>query len=376
METRIVLMIVYSTLILPILIFLIIYYGEKWRGLWIETRNQDAEAFDVQPTFDTVYRESQNPLWIHILIIVIILSIQVLVPPAAGFDLYSILLIPGLFVVLSFLLGGLYMKVREQSVDVRMGVLRFRLLRISLDSILSVEVAAFRPMRDFGGWGIKRGWSKTFRGVQGYFLSGTRGVLIQNKNGKKYLLGSDTPERLAAVIRSRIEKCPNHKVEELVVNESEYEKALNAKKEAKQEKILMWSMGFVILSIFVVMFAVVGLLFWGEKEPTVKITDNGVQISSMYGVKIDFTEIADISLINNTISSIGLTMRTNGLGTGSTQKGYFQSNKHGSVLLFTKTNSSPTIHIKREGKEDVFLNFRNNETTKTLYNDLKTAFER
>jgi hypothetical protein len=103
---------------------------------------------------------------------------------------------------------------------------------------------------------------------------------------------------------------------------------------------------------------------------------NNVRISGMYGLKIDFTEITDISLMENTIGSIGLTMRTNGYGTSSTQKGYFQSNRYGSVLLFTKTNSSPTIHIEREGKADVFLNFSNEEETRILYNDLKTAFAR
>ena len=118
------------------------------------------------------------------------------------------------------------------------------------------------------------------------------------------------------------------------------------------------------------------LLFWGEEEPTVNITDNNIRISGMYGVKIDFTEITDISLMENTISSIGITWKTIGHATSSTHKGYFQSNIYGSVLLFSRTKSSPTIHIEREGKADVFLNLSDEEATRTLYNDLKTAFAR
>ena len=163
--------------------------------------------------------------------------------------------------------------------------------------------------------------------------------------------------------------------EQFVAEESEEEKALNAKKETKQEKTGLWIMGFAAFGILAVMFSIPGLLLLGEKEPMVKILDSGIKISGLYGVKIDFTEIINISLMENTISSIGLTMRTNGYG-GLSQKGYFQSNKHGSVLLFTKTNSSPTIHIQRKGKEDVFLNLSNNEATRTLYNKLKTAFAR
>jgi len=164
--------------------------------------------------------------------------------------------------------------------------------------------------------------------------------------------------------------------ETFVAEESEEEKALNAKKDAKQEKFGLWFLGFTCFGLLAVMFAVPGLLLLGEKEPTVMITDSGVRISGMYGMKIDFAEITDISLMNNTINSIGLTRRTNGYGGGNTQKGYFESNRYGSVLLFTKTGSSPMIHIKREGKPDVFLNFRNNEATRTLYNDMKAAFVR
>jgi hypothetical protein len=78
--------------------------------------------------------------------------------------------------------------------------------------------------------------------------------------------------------------------------------------------------------------------------------------------------------MEDTIGSIGITIRTFGYGGFGTQKGYFLSNKHGSVLLFTRTNSSPIIHIERKGKSDVFLNFSDNETTRTVYADMKIAF--
>jgi len=163
-------------------------------------------------------------------------------------------------------------------------------------------------------------------------------------------------------------------VEQFVAEESEEEKALNAKKRAKQEKILLWLIGFAASGTLAVMVAALALLWSEEREPTVKIIDGGIKISGRHGVTIDFTEIADISLMENKISSIGLTMRMHGYGSRNTQKGYFQSNRHGSVLLFTRTNSLPTIHIQRKGKADVFLNFRNKAATRTLYNELKTAF--
>jgi hypothetical protein len=90
---------------------------------------------------------------------------------------------------------------------------------------------------------------------------------------------------------------------------------------------------------------------------------------------MDFTEITNISLVANR-RDIELTRRTWGYATRRTQKGYFHSNIYGSVLIFMKTHSSPTIHIQRWDKPDVFLNFRDNEATKTLYAEMKIAFEK
>ena len=158
--------------------------------------------------------------------------------------------------------------------------------------------------------------------------------------------------------------------------ETECEKAVREKQEKKQEKFVRWLIGITLFGSFIVTFASLMLVFGGTIEPTVKITDSGIRISGTYGVKIDFTEITDISLLNNSVHGIGLTRRTNGIATDSVRSGYWESNRYGSVLLFTRTSSSPTIHIERKDKPDVFLNFSDNEKTRALYAELKTAFEK
>jgi len=196
-----------TCLLLPVLIFLIIYYGEKWRGRWVKARNQDVEAFNVEQTFDTVYCESQNPLWGYLLTLVILIPILLLMflDRAIPFEATIVLVGGTVFVVcLMFLiLLGIFIEVGEESVIVRMGGMRIRIMRFPFDSIASVEVMSFNPLWDFGGWGPYRFGRG---GIIGCFMSGTRGVLLQKNNGQKYLLGSDTPDRLAAVIRSQIEK--------------------------------------------------------------------------------------------------------------------------------------------------------------------------
>ncbi|MCL2005892.1 MAG: hypothetical protein FWG73_06970 [Planctomycetaceae bacterium] len=135
-------------------------------------------------------------------------------------------------------------------------------------------------------------------------------------------------------------------------------------------------MVFLVLLTFTTPILVHRFVILGERESTVNIVDSGIKIRGICGVKIDFAEIADISLIEDKIDSIGHIWKIWGYAAGFTQKGYFRSKKYGTVLLFTREKSSPTIHIQREGKADVFLNFSDNEETRTLYVDMKKVFGR
>ena len=67
---------------------------------------------------------------------------------------------------------------------------------ITVREIKSCEVRDYRPIRDFGGWGIRWGFG---RGMA-YTVSGNRGVQIELTSGRKVLIGSRRPEELAAAI--------------------------------------------------------------------------------------------------------------------------------------------------------------------------------
>lgn len=85
--------------------------------------------------------------------------------------------------------------VTSDRVEVRMGV--FRPLRMRIADIASADVHTFSPLREFGGYGIRYG-----HGTKAFFVRGNRGVLLTSTSGKKYLIGSDHPERLAAAINA------------------------------------------------------------------------------------------------------------------------------------------------------------------------------
>ena len=69
---------------------------------------------------------------------------------------------------------------------------------IPLSDVRSCETRTYRPIREYGGWGIRRG-----RRGWAYTVRGKRGVELTLADGRSLLLGSQRPEELAAAIRER-----------------------------------------------------------------------------------------------------------------------------------------------------------------------------
>lgn len=70
-----------------------------------------------------------------------------------------------------------------------------------------------------------------------------------------------------------------------------------------------------ITSISAIILIIVGvLIFYGEKDLDVRILDDRIEIKAMYGITIDFSEIADISLIDKSVNELDIGRRMNGYG--------------------------------------------------------------
>lgn len=67
---------------------------------------------------------------------------------------------------------------------------------IPLGDILRWEARTYRPLLEYGGWGIRytlgRGWA--------YNVSGNQGVQLELANGQRILIGSQRAEELAGAI--------------------------------------------------------------------------------------------------------------------------------------------------------------------------------
>ncbi len=86
-------------------------------------------------------------------------------------------------------------KVSPEGLFVRFRPFHFRPKRIDLSQLADVEPVTYRPIVEYGGWGIRSG-----RKGNAYNVSGNLGVRLTFTNGRHLLIGSQRPEELASAI--------------------------------------------------------------------------------------------------------------------------------------------------------------------------------
>ncbi|MBI4332395.1 MAG: DUF1648 domain-containing protein [Chloroflexi bacterium] len=144
-----------------------------------------------------VYFDVQNPWYMTLL--AALLPVVMLAGALLSWssEPWAAALLAALGVLLFLFNGGQRTAVTREEVRVRYGIPGLTVLRLAATNIASVKLHRFAPLRDFGGYGIRFN-----REMRAYFLSGNQGVLLTTAGGRKYLIGSNRPERLAAVIRA------------------------------------------------------------------------------------------------------------------------------------------------------------------------------
>jgi hypothetical protein len=144
------------------------------------------------------YTDIQNPLYMNLVAIGV--PAVLFVSTALSFTsqpLWSAVLNVTSGVLLASFYGGMRTTVTRDRITVRFGTPGLRALRLAASDVAQVDLRPYLPLQEFGGYGIRRN-SRT----SGYFLKGGVGVEIATRQGRRLLIGSDRPERLAEVIRA------------------------------------------------------------------------------------------------------------------------------------------------------------------------------
>ncbi len=98
-------------------------------------------------------------------------------------------------VVVHTVLGGTRIAVTDEEITFHLGHWPLP-VRIPLVEILACRPVTYRPILEFGGWGIRRGKGGTWA----YTAQGNRGLLLYLEGDRRALLGSDDPEALSAAV--------------------------------------------------------------------------------------------------------------------------------------------------------------------------------
>lgn len=141
------------------------------------------------------YWDVQNPLWMNLIIVVSVVWLAAPAIPTAKEVPWLAATMLALAVALAALYGGIHTTVTVDKVEVRFGA--YRMLRMPVSEIAEVKLHTFSPLRQFGGYGIRRNLE-----MWAIFIRGNEGVLLTTVGGKKFLIGSDHPERLAAAVQA------------------------------------------------------------------------------------------------------------------------------------------------------------------------------
>lgn len=96
-----------------------------------------------------------------------------------------------ILVVILILNTKLYTEIDEMGITVQMKPFHLKPKFFPWDEIESVEVRKYKPMAEYGGWGLRIGLNGT-----AYNIKGNMGLQIYLKNEKKILIGTQKSDEL------------------------------------------------------------------------------------------------------------------------------------------------------------------------------------
>ena len=95
----------------------------------------------------------------------------------------------------------LFTYINEEGVYVKFFPFHFRYKFYDWSNLHKVYVRDYKPIKEFGGWGIRFG-----RRGRAYSVAGSRGVRIECRDGNRFLLGSGRAAELARCIGECMER--------------------------------------------------------------------------------------------------------------------------------------------------------------------------
>ena len=115
----------------------------------------------------------------------------------------AVIIIISVVMTLLFYSAKLKTQVQNDGLYIKFFPFHLRYKKFSADNIAQCFSRQYKPIREYGGWGIRCSWCGAGKA---YNVSGNQGVQIIFENGKKLLIGSQKPQELALAIKKIMPK--------------------------------------------------------------------------------------------------------------------------------------------------------------------------
>lgn len=137
---------------------------------------------------------SMNILFISALVARLFFNLSVGAKPVNTTELIIITSLSALL-TLVFCLLRLQTVITANGIYVRLYPVHFKYRRLPWSSINKCFVRSYKPLAEYGGWGIRYGFTG-----KAYNLSGNKGIQIIFNDNRKLLIGTQTPQEAEAAI--------------------------------------------------------------------------------------------------------------------------------------------------------------------------------
>ena len=147
----------------------------------------------------TYFREVQ-PLrqqrFVVAIVIVVAAVVLVSLRVSGGATVWAAVIALGTLVLVTalFLAASLETTVDREAINIAFHFL-WPKRRISIPDVRKAEATKYRPLLEYGGYGVRLG----FRGWA-FNVSGDEGVLVETKDGSRVMIGSQRPKELESAI--------------------------------------------------------------------------------------------------------------------------------------------------------------------------------
>ncbi len=160
----------------------------------IDTSSTDGPEESKMALESVRYRKFTPWNWSTYLFIlgVVLLSCYPLLA-GSGRDASTIIgvIILGLVAVILLSIGGLTVVIRESGITLHLGLVPLITKTVPFKQIKYLRTTKYRPIKDFGGWGL-RGRGKK----QVWSARGSDGLVLELIEGSELIVGADDPNKL------------------------------------------------------------------------------------------------------------------------------------------------------------------------------------